>query len=156
MNDQKLQRLALISEIVGGIAVIVTLVVLIFEVRENTETLKAATYDSLVADLAQHLLENTHDEQVFEAQFIRSTEGLDALTPRQLLRRQQVFVTQFMHYERAFIQWQAGNIDDEAWNRFHRAICRIAGPEFEESVGPRINGITTDSFRLYRANNCSN
>jgi len=156
MNDQKLQRLALISEIVGGIAVIVTLVVLIFQVRENTETLNSATYDSLVADLAQHLLENTHDEQVFEAGFIRRTEGLDALTPRHLVRSQQAYITQFMHYERAFIQWQAGNIDDEAWNRFHRVICRLAGPVFEENLGPRINGITTDSYRLYRADNCSN
>ena len=44
-----LQRFALISEIVSGIAIVVTLIVLIFEVRANTETIQTQTVFTVYA-----------------------------------------------------------------------------------------------------------
>lgn len=155
MNEQKLQRFALVAEIAGGVAVIVTLVILIFEVNANTRATKAATYDALVADIANYRMEISRNEPLIEAEFIRRTEGMEALTPRQKHRREFSYSSLFLQFERAFIQWQAGNLDDEAWQRFHVSICRISShPEFEGSVGRVIDQMTTASFQDYRKSAC--
>ncbi len=48
----RLERLALIAEIIGGIAIVITLIVLIYETRQNTIATYAASYDQLAADMA--------------------------------------------------------------------------------------------------------
>lgn len=46
MNSEKLEKLALTAEIVGGLAVLATLLILILEVRENTGAIKLQAQDS--------------------------------------------------------------------------------------------------------------
>jgi len=45
----KLERWALIAEIIGGLAIVVTLAILIFEVRNNTAAIQAQTIEAQVA-----------------------------------------------------------------------------------------------------------
>lgn len=154
--NEKLQQYALIAEIVGGIAVVVTLIFLAFEMRANTQAMRAATYDSLVADIANWRLIYTTDEELQEIDFLRITEGRDALSPLQARYDANVVIALFQHYERAFIQWRAGNLDDSAWDRFERAICGPSGnPGFEQDVGSTLDTFTTVEFTEFRKNQCS-
>ncbi|GAB5540068.1 MAG: hypothetical protein Salg2KO_21710 [Salibacteraceae bacterium] len=154
MNDQQLQRYALVAEIVSGLAVLITLVVLIVEVNENTETMKASTYDSIIADIADFRMDIATNDYLSEAGLLSQTEGFESLSPLQLQRRKDTFITLFLHFERAFVHWKAGNLDDEAWARFHDSICRIPGPGFEEVVGTELDNLTTESFQQYRKSEC--
>ena len=52
----KLERCALVAEIVGSIAVVVTLAILILEVRENTDESRASNRQSVISDLREQLL----------------------------------------------------------------------------------------------------
>ena len=83
MKNELLQSWALIAEIVSGIAVLVTLVVLIFQVSENTEATIAATYDSLVADMSEKVFSRGMDAEMAEIQLILRTDGYDALSELQ-------------------------------------------------------------------------
>lgn len=47
MTSEKLQKYALVAEIVGGIAVLVTLVILILQVRDNTNVIRSQELNSL-------------------------------------------------------------------------------------------------------------
>ncbi len=156
MNNEKLQRFALIAEIIGGTAVLVTLGVLVFEIRGNTEAVRTATYDALAADIADWRLNQVSDNELAETNFILSTEGRSALTPRQSLLNATNTIVLYQHYERAYIQWQAGNLDDSDWERFRSILCAPVGnPGFEVQVGQRLDRITTNRFTDYRKNQCT-
>ena len=44
---EKLQEYALMAEIIGSIAIVVTLIILIMNVRDNTNAIQIATIDNL-------------------------------------------------------------------------------------------------------------
>jgi hypothetical protein len=155
MENENLRKFALIAEIIGGLAVVTSLAILVFEIQGNTRALQASTYDSIVADLANARYENSRNESTMEAIFVRSSEGFDALTPKQSHLLDEQALALFQIYERAFIQWESGNLDDRAWVRFSRVICQASGDvSFEEQLGPRLDRLTTDSFTEYRKNQC--
>ena len=151
MNKEKLEIWALIAEIIGGFAILVTLVLLVVEVSENTSTLKANTYDSLVADLGEWRLGNARND------YIPTIRGpFSELSEVEQLRVRDSIVSLFFIFERAFIQWRVGNLDDDAWERFHRSVCSVSlNPEFERNFGYAIDQVTTKDFENYRKTACA-
>jgi len=154
IDREKLQYWALVAEIVGGFAVLVTLVLIVIGVGENTNAIKAATYDSLVADMGNWRMQNATNESLLEGNFVQSTEGTDALSPIQLYQRRDAYISLFFIYERAFVQWEAGNLDDASWQRFEIAMCRTSAGRFEEAVGSFLDTVTTEAFAEYRHSQC--
>lgn len=58
---EKLQEFALIAEIISGVAIVITLVILVFEVRDNTDALEISNRQSIALrgqELAVVLIEN--------------------------------------------------------------------------------------------------
>jgi len=60
----KLEKYALIAEIVGGFAIVLTLVILLLEVRGNTEAVQAATYRDVVESITATVQERGADAEV--------------------------------------------------------------------------------------------
>jgi hypothetical protein len=155
MSNDQLQKWALIAEIFGGIAVIVSLLLLVSETRENTRVMRAATYDAITADIADLRMTIATDESLREIIFITKTEGRQAFTPRQQNMDELTSIAAFQHYERAYIQWELGNLDDEAWERFRNILCSASvTPGFEDSFGPLLDRATTKNFANYRKTQC--
>jgi len=155
MNSEKLQKWALIAEIFGGIAVIVTLIFLIIETRENNELQKASTYDSLVADIANWRMDQISNSDLAEIMDIATSRGQEALNESQTRKFRQYNVVLFLHYERAFLQWSAGNLSDSNWERFRVRICEAAGnPAFESNIGVIVDSSTNEAFTNYRKTQC--
>ena len=156
MKNEKLQNWALISEIVGGVAILITLVLLLLGIQQNTRAIRAATYDDLVADLANYNMTLTTDNEIDEIVFQVSAEGRESLTDRQRFQYMQINLVRFQLYERAYIQWIEGNLDDSLWERFKVRICAASGgADFEEQVGSRLNSVTSQEFTQFRLNQCS-
>lgn len=159
MNNEKLQKWALVAEICGGIGVIATLILLILETQENTQVMRAAAYDSIQADIAGWRQNNISDNELVEIGFLFETEGFDGLTPRQQFIFERRAVIVFQHYERAFIQWQLGNLTDSTWERFRGLLCpppEGGSPELEERIETLLDSVTTYEFSNYRKNECGN
>ena len=51
MKTIKLQEWALFAEVLGGIAIVITLIFLVLETRANTNAIQVQTYQSLTAEL---------------------------------------------------------------------------------------------------------
>ena len=146
----KLSDLAQIAEIFASIAVVATLIVLVFEIRSNTEATVVATYDSLQADLADMQLSIILSELNYEIDSIIADGNIRDLTPVQRNILSERRVVQFKHYERAYSQWRYGNLDDEAWERFERIICQWRGEDFEREVGAVIDATSSRGFVEFR------
>jgi len=62
--NQKLSDLASVSEIVASVAVVITLILLIINVRENTEVIRSNSYDDLLGDVNEQALVIVQDERL--------------------------------------------------------------------------------------------
>ncbi len=145
-----LNEFAKVAEIVASIAVIFSLFIVILEIRNNTQAVKIASYDSLVAATSEWTILNATDNEVSEMNFIVLTEGNDSLTPRQRRIRTDMNVALYQIYERAYIQWAAGNLEESQWERFRGQICVARPPAFYEHVAPRLETRVSSAFNEFR------
>jgi len=145
-----LEQYAKIAEIISGFAVVVSLLLLVREIRDNSELIGSATYDSLVAEVSDWNAVNSTDDSLAEMNFVLSSEGADALSPRQAKLRQDMTISLYQIYERAFIQWELGHLDDEEWERFRAQICSPRDQMFRDFVEPRLESRVSSRFNSYR------
>ena len=85
--NQKLSDWASIAEILSGIAVVVTLIVLIIGIRDNTDSVRASTYaDSLdrLNDFQMDVLVDPDALRVWDAYTKSEASGLDGLDAQRL------------------------------------------------------------------------
>ena len=123
---KKLSDWASVAEILSGIAVVITLIVLIFGVRDNTAVLRASEYSALIRDL-----NNFQTAQMTDAQSIRlwrdyldgeafssdmSAEDNDRLILAVLIYSRI--------YETAYYSNKYGLLGESEWARFARVSCQ--------------------------------
>ena len=123
MKKLSLSEMALAAEVLGGAAVVVTLVFLVLATRENTNAIQAQTYQALTSELNTiRLAYSTSD--VPESYAVLSTQGIQALSEAARLRMQFVAEAKWGVYESAFFSRSRGVLGEDEWIRFEGAICR--------------------------------
>lgn len=122
MKKPSLADLANLAEIVGAIAIIISLVYVGQELRANTAAVKAASLQSITnsssasmlavvesRDFAEIRLQGDHDPmQLSEADKLRYV----------LYQRQM-----WLHFQNVWTQWKLGVIDDGVWAGYQKVIC---------------------------------
>lgn len=123
MKKLSLSEMALAAEILGGVAVVVTLIFLVLATRENTNAIQAQTYQALTSELnAIRLAYSTSD--VPDSYVLLSTQGAQALSDAARARMQFVAEAKWGVYESAFFSRNRGVLGEDEWIRFESAICR--------------------------------
>ena len=148
-ESMKLEKWALISEVAGSAAVVATLIVLIFEVRANTELSRVTAYAAVTRDFDEFRMFNSSEPDSLDT-FLRFQEGsLPDVSeePKEALRSTLVVLTEFSQMERAYLAHQAGIFGENEWNRVHRSECAEWGllrksPQYYSRVAFRL----TDSY----------
>ncbi len=107
----KLKRWALIAEIIGSFAVVVTLVFLLFEVRENTEETRAANRHTVFTDLREQLLVRAQSPSL--AAVIEAASSGMELTPAQQSQYIGYLFAVIKSVEEAYFQYAEGRLDKE-------------------------------------------
>lgn len=109
----KLEKWALLAEIIGGLAVVVTLIILIFEIRGNTEEVRAATQAN-IAERTQALPVALMTNPQWADVYRRWNSG-EELTPTE---RTQVFghlVIVLKLAEESYFAYRDGRLEEEIW-----------------------------------------
>ena len=106
----KLERLALVAEILGSIAVVITLIVLIAEVRENSKILMASNRQS-VAERTQDLALAVATNPDLLAIQSEMTGNPDV----GLQQRYGYMITVLKMVEESYLQYRDGLLDEEYW-----------------------------------------
>jgi hypothetical protein len=111
-----LQEYALVAEIVGAVAVVVSLVYVGIGVRQNTEALRVANHQALVAmDLEKNAWLRDAD---FAAAYVLAEADIAKLSPVQL-RQYSTFVADTLNqWEFAFITHENGAMEENIWNGY--------------------------------------
>jgi hypothetical protein len=153
---QELSDWASVAEIASGIAVVTTLVLLVFGIRENTDAIRASTYAQSINSLNEwrdSIYESREIAGLWEAFRAGDVEGLDSLDRGRLA---QFVNSLFTIYEHSYFSWQRGLIGDSEWERFEANIClqysRVARlPQLMVVY----QGALTEEFREFVTDLCS-
>ena len=109
----KLEKLALVAEIIGSVAIVITLVILILEVRGNTSELRAATLANIAARTQEFALLSARSRQLTEVQEKRNAGEL--LDPSDLNQLSSILIGALKLAEESFIAEREGRLDQEIW-----------------------------------------
>jgi hypothetical protein len=125
-----LSDLANIAEIVGAIAVVVSLVYVAIQVRQNTESVRSATLQANTA-LWSTLLSGLAEPGIVEAY----ATGLSGRKDISRLQYTQFFLLcrgVFAAFENQHYQFRSGILDEETYRGYERAISEqlLAFPGF--------------------------
>lgn len=149
MNNKSLKYWSQISEIIAGVAVVVTLVFLIFEIRENSDLVRADSFNRGIESLIEWRTAIASDEASLKV--MAEHWGFDDID---LLRRQMHLVNLWSIYEKTYYSQQYGLVGQAEWERFQTRICgyREADVTYWDE---RIAQFLTAEFRDYVIASCA-
>lgn len=129
---EKLQEYALLAEIISGLAIVVTLVILIFEVKGNTTAVQISNRQSISArgqEMATLLIEN-QDLRVVLQKMNSGNELSD-------LDESLFGAWMNAHHriaEESYNLYEEGQIEEEDWNIRTKLILNVLETEFAREV----------------------
>jgi hypothetical protein len=112
-----LSELANVGETLGGLAVLVSLIYLILEVRRNTRTAESTAAWNATVTLGE-LCEGISHNPSLSALVVRASDesfSPDDLTEEELAQYFLFFRSVFFKYEAQWYLWKAGTLSDEMW-----------------------------------------
>jgi hypothetical protein len=137
-----LQKYALVAEIVGSIAVVVTLVVLIFEVRANTEAIRAGNRQSISERTGDFALAVAGNPE------LAGIQGQVLGNPTETQQATSYMVTVLQLVQESYFLHRDGLLDDAIWRtRANFGLGNIRS-EFGRARYDRIkqSGVLTPEF----------
>jgi len=151
----KLQDYSNIADIVAGVAIVITLIFLIIEVRENTEITRAGAYERNMQSLNDVRVVLANDPRM-AANYLAVDRGEWAtLPPDDNLRIRAWFEMLFGVYEKTYFAKKYGLIGESEWGRFQRQVCiqrdRVAS---NEGMTEWMQIVMTEEFFDYMTKTC--
>jgi hypothetical protein len=114
-----LQDLGSVGEFLGSVGVIISLIYLAVQIRQNTRSVRAATQQAFVdvnASFAGLLLHNEHMARVYRIGISRHSE----LSEDERVQFDMLMVTYFRNMQNLFHQHQRGMLESEVWEGSRR------------------------------------
>ena len=113
----------MIVEGAGAIAVLLGLVFVGLELRQNTEAVEAATFQALTDASSNYILTIASDPELNR---IVTTGHVDpsALNEQEYARFFMVNRSYWVRMQNVFSQWQRGTLSNNDWRLYERVICR--------------------------------
>ena len=114
MRNEKLKQWALIAEIAGGAAIIISLVFLILEIRNNTEATYAANRQSIATRTEQLLIARATSPHLAEIEGkLRAGEELSS---QELSMHVDQLAAFLRLAEESYLLYRDGQLSEEYWN----------------------------------------
>jgi hypothetical protein len=109
----KLERWALVAEIVSGVAVVATLIFLIIEIRGNSDAIRADMQITVSGRTITLITDAISNSALIEA-MSREAQGEDLSFSQEYLLSQS-FGLRMKLAEESFLIFRDGNLDEEVW-----------------------------------------
>jgi hypothetical protein len=150
----KLSNWASIAEIASGLAVVVTLALLLVGIRDNTAVTRAAMYFDLIDSINEIDRAVWSDPDLSRIQSALFRGQTDELSEADMTRLRQMLVTNFRNLEKGYFAWEYELIGAAEWRRISEAICRNV--DLAVSIGLsalELNNLTVE-FRDFAGQAC--
>lgn len=111
-----------VGEIIGAIAVLLSLIYLGFQIRQNTKSLKSSSYQAAIASMSElsHLsAANEHTARVLR---ITLFGDLDELSEDELTMSTSYLTGLFRNFENFYYQHESGAMEDHLWEGMRNSM----------------------------------
>lgn len=115
-------RVKLVVEIAGATAVLLGLVFVGLELRQNTAAMQAATMQSMIDASEDYLLLMAADPELNRI-WRKGTEDFSSLSENEASQLFFLIRAQWLRFQNAFQQWQRGTMNAEDWVFYEAFIC---------------------------------
>ena len=154
-TDEKLQRFRSWAEVTASVAVILTLVFLVVELRDNTQVARSTRYSDVISELNEFRLHVNSSESLFPVWQAFIAGRVSELSDSDRLRLNGLLLSLFGIYENAYYSHEYGVLGDAEWQRFEFRICEnwLRVTDFG---GDDLRRGLTPEFRSYVNRHCRN
>ena len=116
-----------IAEIVGTVAVVLSLVYVGAQVRQNTRATRLATAQNLSRDMREQLLP-LYDDSEFSKLYFDGMKDVESLTGEERFRLNVYTMSYLRAMENTYYQYQNGAVDEYVWESF------VANMKFTKNI----------------------
>lgn len=116
-----LQDLGNLGEFLGALGVIISLVYLAKQMQQNTTSVRAASFNSMVQNSIR-LLEHAFIDSEFASFLHRVEENPSTLTPEEKVRWDAYMTAVYRHFGNLVYQFRVGALDREMWESYERTL----------------------------------
>jgi hypothetical protein len=141
----KLEKWALIAEIGSGVAIVVTLVVLIVETRANTDAIKIQTAEAAFSTSAQSFYYPEGNVALERAAEI----GFSELKTDERAHAVALMASIFAMYDNNYYQYRRGTLDEEIHQAYRRRLAALMSVPLYRDRWTIMKGNSTEAFQRY-------
>ena len=134
----------MLAEIIGGIAVIVSMLYLAYEVRQNTAATRSITQQQIMDSAKDINLVIGTDPELAKL-IVKSNSDYDALREHEKIQLTFVHTNYFNMWHSAFGNWRSGFLNQEDWDLWNSGMG-IFGDRFTDIAQSAIDkdGVTAE------------
>jgi hypothetical protein len=115
------QMVGALAEVLGAIGVILTLIFLTLQIRQNTKALRGASYQAAIASVSEVSREIGLNQDAADI-VLRGNRSPDQLSEIEWVRYSALNVALMRNFENTFYQYRSGMIEADAWQGWRQAI----------------------------------
>ncbi len=116
-----IQALGSLGEFVGALAVVISLIYLAGQMQQNTTSVRAASFNSMVQNSIT-LLEHSFRDSEFAAFLYRAERDPSELTPAEKVRWDAYMTAAYRHFGNLVYQYRVGALDRQMWESYERTL----------------------------------
>lgn len=116
-----LDALGNIGEFVGAVGVVVSLAYLARQMIQNTVSVRAASFNSMVQN-SINLLEHSFRDSEFASFLARAQEDPSVLTPAELVRWDAYMTAVYRHFGNLQYSHRVGALDHQMWEAYRATL----------------------------------
>jgi hypothetical protein len=109
-----LENLGNVGEFVGALAVVISLVYLAVQIRQNTRAVRSASHQTLVSS-EQAIQASISDNPEVARIVVQANKDFDVLNEEDRMRFVMLAARFFSNFENVFYQYSRGLIDEDLW-----------------------------------------
>ena len=121
LTQFSLQDLGNLGEFVGAMGVVISLVYLAKQMQQNTTSVRAASFNSMVQN-SMNLLQHAFIDSEFAAFLHRAESDPASLTPAETVRWNAYMTAVYRHFGNLVYQYRVGALDREMWKSYENTL----------------------------------
>jgi hypothetical protein len=121
INMDTIQALGSLGEFVGALAVVISLIYLAQQMSQNTTSVRAASFNSMVQNSIR-LLEHAFTDREFADFLHRAQRDPASLSAAERVRWDAYMTAVYRHFGNLVYQYRVGALDQQMWESYERTL----------------------------------
>ncbi len=147
---EKAERLKLTLEVLGGLAVLIGLIFVGLELRQNTAAMQAATFQDLAHSSSDHMIQIALIPEVRRV-FMAGWQDPDSLNEDEREAFELLQSAYWFRMQNAFLQWRRGTLTADDWLIYRGSMCGSARSPGGSAYWPSYPALGSEFKELLRS-----